>query len=70
MKDLTNFNDKESQVAVGEGLMLARKMFEALVATKYKGFVDSCWQVWAIRAKANGEATRINHRFRPTLELS
>ena len=40
MKDLANFRDKESQVAVGEGIMPVRKMFEALVAVKYQGFVD------------------------------
>jgi hypothetical protein len=40
MKDLTNFESKESQVAVGDGIMPVRKMFEALIATKYKGFVD------------------------------
>jgi sugar phosphate isomerase/epimerase len=40
MKDLTNFHSKESQVAVGDGIIPVRKMFEALIATKYKGFVD------------------------------
>ena len=37
MKDLTNFESKESQVAVGDGIMPVRKMFEALIATKYQG---------------------------------
>ena len=45
MKDLTNFKSKESQVAVGEGIMPVRKMFEALIATKYKGFVDLEYEV-------------------------
>ena len=45
MKDLTNFKSKESQVAVGEGMMPVRKMFEALIATKYKGFVDLEYEV-------------------------
>ncbi len=45
MKDLTNFESKESQVAVGEGMMPVRKMFEALIATKYKGFVDLEYEV-------------------------
>lgn len=45
MKDLTNFQDKESQVAVGEGMMPVRRMFEALVATKYKGFVDLEYEI-------------------------
>jgi sugar phosphate isomerase/epimerase len=45
MKDLTNFQSKESQVAVGEGLMPVRKMFEALIATKYQGFVDLEYEI-------------------------
>jgi sugar phosphate isomerase/epimerase len=47
MKDLTNFQDKESQVAVGDGLMPVRKIFEALIAVKYKGFVDLEYEVHA-----------------------
>jgi sugar phosphate isomerase/epimerase len=47
MKDLTNFESKESQVAVGDGMMPVRKMFEALIATKYKGFVDLEYEVHA-----------------------
>ena len=45
MKDLTNFESKESQVAVGEGIMPVHKMFEALVAIKYKGFVDLEYEI-------------------------
>ncbi len=45
MKDLTNFESKESQAAVGEGIMPTRKIFEALIATKYKGFVDLEYEV-------------------------
>jgi sugar phosphate isomerase/epimerase len=45
MKDLTNFQDKESQVAVGEGIMPVRKIFEALIALKYKGFVDLEYEI-------------------------
>ena len=45
MKDLANFQDKESQVAVGEGIMPVRRIFEALVATKYKGFVDLEYEI-------------------------
>ena len=45
MKDLTGFESKESQVAVGEGIMPVRKMFEALIATKYKGFVDLEYEI-------------------------
>src|SRR3989454_5807049 len=40
MKDLTSFQSKESQVAVGEGIMPVKKIFEALGTIKYKGFVD------------------------------
>jgi len=47
MKDLTNFTAKESQVAVGDGQMPVRKIFEALIATKYKGFVDLEYEVHA-----------------------
>ena len=45
MKDLTNFQSKESQVAVGDGIMPVRKIFEALIATKYKGFVDLEYEI-------------------------
>jgi sugar phosphate isomerase/epimerase len=45
MKDLTDFQIKESQVPVGEGLMPVRKMFEALVSIKYKGFVDLEYEI-------------------------
>jgi hypothetical protein len=45
MKDLTNFDSKESQVAVGDGIMPVRKIFEALIATKYNGFVDLEYEV-------------------------
>lgn len=47
MKDLTDFTAKESQVAVGDGRMPVRKIFEALIATKYKGFVDLEYEVHA-----------------------
>jgi len=45
MKDLTNFQSKESQVAVGDGIMPVRKMFEALIATNYQGFVDLEYEI-------------------------
>jgi sugar phosphate isomerase/epimerase len=45
MKDLTNFQSKESQVAVGDGMMPVRKMFEALIATRYEGFVDLEYEI-------------------------
>lgn len=45
MKDLTDFHDKASQVAVGEGKMPVREIFEALIATHYGGFVDLEYEV-------------------------
>jgi hypothetical protein len=45
MKDLTDFNNKEGQVAVGQGAMPVRDIFEALVATRYQGFVDLEYEV-------------------------
>ena len=47
MKDLSNFAEKDSQVAVGEGIMPVRKIFEALVALKYRGFVDLEYEIHA-----------------------
>lgn len=45
MKDLANFQSKESQVPVGEGIMPVKKIFEALITIKYKGFVDLEYEV-------------------------
>jgi len=45
MKDLTNFNDKASQVAVGDGLMPVREIFQALIKINYPGFVDLEYEV-------------------------
>ncbi len=45
MKDLSSFTDKESQVAVGEGKMPVREIFEALIATKYQGCVDLEYEI-------------------------
>jgi sugar phosphate isomerase/epimerase len=47
MKDLTDFHSKESQVAVGDGKMPVRGIFEALIATGYQGFVDLEYEVHA-----------------------
>ena len=44
-KDLTSFTAKESQVAVGDGTMPIRRIFETLIAIKYKGFVDLEYEV-------------------------
>jgi sugar phosphate isomerase/epimerase len=45
MKDLADLEKKESQVAVGQGLMPVRGIFEALVATRYKGRVDLEYEI-------------------------
>jgi sugar phosphate isomerase/epimerase len=45
MKDLTNFTEKESQVTVGDGMMPVRRIFESLIAQKYKGFVDLEYEI-------------------------
>ena len=45
MKDLTDFSAKESQVAVGEGKMPVRQIFETLIAIKYQGYVDLEYEV-------------------------
>src|SRR5258708_29959297 len=47
MKDLMSFQDKESQVAVGSGVMPVKKIFAALGAIKYKGFVDLEYEIHA-----------------------
>jgi len=47
MKDLTNSQSKESQVAVGDGSMPVRKIFEALIAMRYQGFVDLEYEIHA-----------------------
>jgi sugar phosphate isomerase/epimerase len=44
-KDLTSFQSKESQVAVGDGMMPMKKIFETLIGTKYDGFVDLEYEV-------------------------
>ena len=47
IKDLANFQEKDSQVAVGEGLMPVRKIFETLIAMNYSGFVDLEYEIHA-----------------------
>lgn len=47
IKDLADFGSKESQVAVGEGKMPVREIFEALIAINYKGFVDLEYEIHA-----------------------
>jgi sugar phosphate isomerase/epimerase len=45
MKDLSNMTAKESQVAVGEGKLPIREIFEALIAIKYPGWVDLEYEI-------------------------
>ncbi|HEV2274069.1 MAG TPA: sugar phosphate isomerase/epimerase [Acidobacteriaceae bacterium] len=45
IKDLTSFSSKDSQVAVGDGIMPVRGIFEALIAIGYKGKVDLEYEV-------------------------
>lgn len=47
VKDLTSFEDKASQVAVGEGKLPFREIFQALIDIKYPGFVDLEYEVHA-----------------------
>lgn len=45
MKDLTDFHDRSSQVAVGQGRMPVREIFKALAAIRYPGYVDLEYEV-------------------------
>ncbi len=45
MKHLSDFSSKESQVAVGEGKMPVRGIFEALLAIGYPGWVDLEYEI-------------------------
>ena len=45
MKDLTDFQSKDSLVPVGDGIMPVKRIFEALIAIKYKGFVDLEYEI-------------------------
>jgi sugar phosphate isomerase/epimerase len=45
VKDLTDFHNKDSQVAVGKGIMPFREIFAALIKTNYKGFVDLEYEI-------------------------
>ncbi len=44
-KDLADLKVKESQVAVGEGHLPIREIFQALVKIKYPGWVDLEYEV-------------------------
>lgn len=45
MKDLANASRKESQVAVGDGVLPVEKIFAALIAIKYPGYVDLEYEI-------------------------
>jgi len=45
MKDLADFHDKDSQVAVGQGKMPVRQIFQTLIAQNYQGFVDLEYEI-------------------------
>jgi sugar phosphate isomerase/epimerase len=45
MKDLAKHNDKDSQVAVGEGIMPVREIFQQLIKQKYQGMVDLEYEI-------------------------
>jgi len=45
IKDLTDFTKKESQVAVGVGIMPVPEIFNALSAIGYQGFVDLEYEI-------------------------
>jgi sugar phosphate isomerase/epimerase len=45
IKDLASFTDKESQVAVGEGMLPIRDIFDALVKINYPGWVDLEYEI-------------------------
>ena len=45
VKDLTDFHNKDGQVAVGAGLMPFREIFAALIKTNYKGYVDLEYEI-------------------------
>jgi len=47
MKDLADAHSKESQVAVGDGIMPVKKIFEALIQANYKGHVDLEYEIHA-----------------------
>lgn len=45
VKDLTSYTSKESQVAVGEGVLPFREIFQALAEINYPGFVDLEYEI-------------------------
>ena len=47
VKDLASYSSRESQVAVGRGIIPFREMFQALIATRYAGFIDLEYEIHA-----------------------
>ncbi len=45
MKDLAEKDKKESQVAVGEGIMPVKAIFQTLIDLKYNGYVDLEYEI-------------------------
>jgi sugar phosphate isomerase/epimerase len=45
MKDLASASSKESQVAVGDGSLPVEKIFAALIAIQYPGYVDLEYEI-------------------------
>jgi sugar phosphate isomerase/epimerase len=45
VKDLANLYKKDSQVAVGAGVLPFRDLFQALIEIDYKGFVDLEYEI-------------------------
>jgi len=45
VKDLANFTSRESQVAVGQGILPFKDLFQALIDIKYPGFVDLEYEI-------------------------
>jgi len=45
MKDLADPHDKDSQVAVGQGILPIPKIFRALLEVNYRGFVDLEYEI-------------------------
>ena len=44
-KDLANYQNRDSQVDVGDGILPFKGIFEALMAVKYKGYVDLEYEI-------------------------
>ncbi len=45
VKDLSDYTSRENQVAVGEGVIPFREIFQALAEIKYPGFVDLEYEI-------------------------